>query len=315
MSLQRRLVARIAGGCLAALAVTSGVAVAQVARVSGVVREEGGQPLKGATIVAQNPAIGQSFTATTDDKGRFQMIGLRGGEWRFIAQAPGFSPEGGMLNIRSGGPNVPLTFELKHSGVAFFGALGGIVNKELQQELAQADGLYSQGKWDEAIAAYRAIGTKVPVLTSINLQIASAYRQKKDYDAAIAAYGEVLKAEPGNDHAKIDLAMTLLQRGDPQTAETTLIDAAQKPDAAREVFYSLGEVKLAENDLDGASTWFQKAAAADPFWAKPLVRLGEAAMKKGDTAGAARLLARAVEVDPTAPEAATAKTVLASLNK
>jgi tetratricopeptide (TPR) repeat protein len=81
------------------------------------------------------------------------------------------------------------------------------------------------------------------------------------------------------------------------------------------VFYSLGEVYLAADDLAGATTWFQKAADADPFWAKPLLRLGEAAIKKGDTAGAARLLARAVDVDPTAPEAATAKSVLASLNK
>ena len=28
------------------------------------------------------------------------MIGLRSGEWRFIAQAPGHSPEGGMLVVR-----------------------------------------------------------------------------------------------------------------------------------------------------------------------------------------------------------------------
>ena len=46
-------------------------AAAQVGRVGGVVKDEGGQPLKGATITAENADIGQSFTATTDDKGRF----------------------------------------------------------------------------------------------------------------------------------------------------------------------------------------------------------------------------------------------------
>jgi Flp pilus assembly protein TadD len=293
----------------------AGVAAAQNGRVSGVVREEGGQPLKGATITADNRSIGQSFTATTDDKGRFQMIGLRAGEWRFIAQAPGFAAEGGMLNVRTGGPNVPINFQLKHTGVAFFGALGGVVNKDLQQQLADADGLYAQEKWDDAIAAYREILARVPVLTAINLQIASAYRHKKDYDAAVAAYNEVLKAEPDEDRARIELAMTALERGDVSTAESTLLAAADRPDAPREVFYSLGEVKLAASDADGAASWFEKASAADPFWAKPLVRLGEAAIRKGDTAGAAKLLTRAVEVDPTAPEAATAKTVLASLNK
>ncbi len=310
--LQRRVVARVIGGVLAVLSL-AGIAAAQNGRVSGVVREAGGQPLKGATVTADNQSIGQSFTATTDDKGRFNMIGLRGGEWRFIAQAPGYSPEGGLLNVRTGAPNVPITFDLKHSGVAFFGALGGVSSKDLQADLAAADALYSQQKWDDAIAAYRAIIVRVPVVTAINLQIAAAYRNKKDYDGAIAAYNELLKTEPGNDKATIEIAMTELERGNPRKAEEVLLQAAGQTDAPREIFYGLGEVKLAENDAAAAASWFEKASAADPFWAKPLLKLGEAAMKKGDSAGAARLLARAVEVDPTAPEAVTAKTVLASL--
>jgi Flp pilus assembly protein TadD len=290
-----------------------GVAGAQNGRVAGIVREEGGQPLKGATVTAENQQFGQSFTATTDDKGRFNMIGLRSGDWRFIAQAPGFSPEGGMLAVRGGGQNGPITFGLKHSGVAFFGALGGVISKDLQADLAAADGLYAQKKWDESIAAYRAILTRAPVITAIHLQIASAYRQKKDYDAALATYRELLKVEPANGKARIEMAMTSLERGEPPIAEEMLLRAAEEPDATREVFYSLGEVKLASKDSAGAVAWFEKASKADPFWAKPLLRLGEDAMQRGDRAGAARLLARAVEVDPTAPEAVTAKAVLASL--
>jgi len=311
---QRHFATRLVAGVFVLLSFAT-AAAAQNGRVSGLVRQEGGQPLKGATVTAENEAIGQTFTATTDEKGRFNMIGLRSGDWRFIAQAPGFSPEGGRLVVRSGGQNPPIGFELKHSGVAFFGALGGIVNKDLQGDLASADVLFSQKKWDEAIAAYRSILAKVPVLTSINLQIASAYRNKKDYDSALAAYSDLLKAEPGNSLATLEIAMTALERGDTQTAEDTLTRAAGEADAPREVFYSLGEVKLAANDADGANSWFEKAAKADPFWAKPLLKLGEAAIKKGDNASAARLLARAVEVDPTAPEAATAKSTLASLNK
>ncbi|MGE3958293.1 MAG: tetratricopeptide repeat protein [Vicinamibacterales bacterium] len=309
-----RLVARVVAGVLVTLSLTA-TADAQSGRVSGIVREEGGQPLKGATITADNPAIGQSFTATTDDKGRFNMIGLRSGEWRFIAQAPGFSPEGGMLSVRSGGQNVPLTFELKHSGVAFFGALGGIMAKDLQADLAEADALFEQQKWDDAIAAYRTVLNKAPVITSINLQIAAAYRNKKDFDAALAAYDDLLKAEPANVRARIEIAMTSLQRGDVRAADDALTRAAAEPTASREVFFSLAEVKLAANDVDGATTWFEKAAKADPFWAKPLLKLGEAALKKGDTAGASRLLARAIEVEPSAPEATAARNTLESLKK
>lgn len=309
-----RFVARLLAGVVLVSSLAS-TALAQNGRVNGVVREEGGQPLKGATITAENQAIGQSFTATTDDKGRFNMIGLRSGEWRFIAQAPGYSPEGGMMAIRSGGQNFPLTFELKHSGVAFFGALGGIMGKDLQADLAAADALYTQKKWDEAIAAYRAVLNKAPVITTINLQIAAAYRNKKDYDSALAAYNDLLKAEPANDRAKIEIAMTALERGDVAGAEASLAPVAAAPGASREMLFGMGEIRLAANDTEGAAAWFDRASKADPFWAKPLVKLGEAALKKGDAASAQRLLARAVEVDPTAPEADAARTALASLKK
>src|SRR6478735_9677143 len=99
-------------------------AAAQVGRVNGVVKGEDGQPLKGATVTAENVNIAQSFTATTDDKGRFTMIGLRAGQWRFIAQAPGFMPDAGEMPVRMGAPNPPITFVLKKTGVANFGALG-----------------------------------------------------------------------------------------------------------------------------------------------------------------------------------------------
>jgi Tfp pilus assembly protein PilF len=312
--LHRRLVAWVVGGVLTSM-FTAAAAFAQTGRVSGVVHEEGGQPLKGATVTADNRAFGQTFTATTDDKGRFQMIGLRNGEWRFIAQAPGHSPEGGLLNVRTGAPNPPLTFELKHSGVAFFGALGGVMSKDLQAELSAADALYDEKKWDEAIAAYRAVLARLPVLSEVNLQIAAAYRNKKDYDAAMAAYGDLLKTDPSNAHAKMEIASTWLERGNAQKAEETLTSAAAEANAPREVFYQLGEVKLAGNDAGAAKTWFEKASSADPSWAKPLVRLGEISVKTGDSAAAARLLAQAIEVDPTAPEAAAARAALESLKK
>src|SRR5262249_36495655 len=169
------------------------------------------QPIKGATVTADNPnASPSSFTATTDDKGRFSIIGLRKGDWTFTAQAPGFSPETGRLPVQTiGTPNPPLTFTLKKGGGGpAASALGSMAAKDLQAELAAADALYNAQKWDESIAAYRAIMAKAPSLSVINLQVAAAYRNKKDYDSALAAYNDLLKADPNNDKAKIGIGMT-----------------------------------------------------------------------------------------------------------
>src|SRR5207248_1573160 len=67
-------------------------AAAQAGRVTGVVKDDHGDPVKSATIIAENPdASPASFTSTSDEKGRFGIIGLRSGVWQMRASAPGYA--------------------------------------------------------------------------------------------------------------------------------------------------------------------------------------------------------------------------------
>ena len=307
-------------GLLAALFVVAvaGTSAAQTGRVGGVVKDEQGNPIKGATITAENPgASPSSFTATTDDKGRFSIIGLKAGGWSFAAQAPGFAPEAGKLNVSTiGAPNPPLTFTMKKGGGAGpASALGNMAAKDLQADLQAADLLYNSQKYDEAVAAYRQIMAKAPALSVINLQIAAAYRNKKEYDNAIAAYNDLLKVDPTNDKAIVGLGMTNLEKGDLTAAEDTLTKAAEGPKPTREVFYNLGEVKFSKGQTDEAATWYQKAADLDPTWGKPIFKLALVALNKGDKDGTIKMMEKVISTDPTSPEAAQAKTVIEQLKK
>ena len=314
---QPRILIRGVLAAVAALAVAAS-AIAQTGRVGGTVKDDTGQPIKGATITAENPgASPSSFTATTDDKGRFSIIGLRTGQWTFTAQAPGFGPETGRMPVNTiGAPNPPLTFTLKKGGGgAPAGALGGVAAKDLQTELAAADNFYNQQKWDEAVAAYRAIMTKAPSLSVINLQIAAAYRNKKDYDAAIAAYNDLLKADPTNDKAIVGIGMTNLEKGDLKAAEDTLTRASQSAKPTREVFYNLGEVKFAKGATDEAASLYQKAADMDPSWGKPLFKLALVQLNKGDKEATIKALEKVIVADPMSAEATQAKQVIEQLKK
>jgi thioredoxin-like negative regulator of GroEL len=306
---------------LAALFVVAfaAAAAAQTGRVGGVVKDEAGNPIKGATVTAENPAASpSSFTATTDDKGRFSIIGLKSGSWSFAAQAPGYGPEAGKLNVSTiGAPNPPLTFTMKKGGGAAgpSSALGSAAAKDLQADLATADALYNSQKYDEAIAAYRQIMAKAPALSVINLQIAAAYRNKKEYDNAIAAYNDLLKTDPGNDKAIVGLGMTNLEKGDLKAAEDTLTKAAQGTRPTREVFYNLGEVKFSKGETDEAAKWYQKAVDLDPTWGKPVFKLALVQLNKGDKDSTIKMLEKVISVDPTSQEAAQAKTVIEQLKK
>ena len=307
-------------GVLAAVLVVAlaASAAAQTGRVGGVVKDEAGNPIKGATVTAENPAASpSSFTATTDDKGRFSLIGLRAGGWSFSAQAPGFGPEAGKLNVSTiGAPNPPLQFTMRKGGSAGpTSALGGTAAKDLQADLTAADQLYNAQKYDESIAAYRQIIAKAPALNVINLQIAAAYRNKKEYDNALVAYNELLKTDPNNDKAIVGIGMTNLEKGDLKAAEDTLTKAAQGPKPTREVFYNLGEVKFAKGATDEAATWYQKASDLDPSWGKPIFKLALVQLNKGDKDATITMLEKVISADPTSPEAAQAKTVIEQLKK
>jgi tetratricopeptide (TPR) repeat protein len=297
-------------------ALFAGEAAAQVGRVNGVVKDDSGNPVKGATVTAVNPNIGPTtYTATTDDKGRFTIIGLRAGQWRFGASAPGYAGDVGELSVRFGSPNATLALTLRKNGPLATAPLGSVTAREIQSQLTAADAFFNQQKWDEAIAAYKAIVARTPALSVVHLQIAASYRNKKDYDSAVAAYEALLAADPGNQKAKVGIAAVSLERGDAATAEATLSAAAESADAGRDVYYNLAELKSTNGNAAEAAQFYRKAADADPAWGKPRYKLGLLAMKSGDNAGAARFMTDVVTVDPTSQEAALARTALEQLKK
>jgi len=303
---------------VAALVLSALPAAAQTGRIGGTVKDATNQaPLKGATITAENPgASPSSFTATTDDKGRYSIIGLKTGSWKVTAAAPGFSPSSGNVPVRSlGAPMPPVDFALAPGAAGPAGALAGVNTKELQIELQKAMDLANSGQHDAAITAYNAILTKTPALTMINGQIAQVQRMKKDYDGAIASYQKVIAADPNNDRAKIEIGMTYLEKGDFANAEKSLLEVASSVNANREVFYNLGEVKFAKGETDEAVKYYQRASDMDAAWGKPIFKLGLAKLQKADTAGAIELMNKVIAADPNSPEAAQAKALIEQLKK
>lgn len=306
-----------AAALVLALVVSALPAAAQTGRVGGTIKDPQGQPVKGATITAENPAASpSSFTATTDDRGRYSIIGLKTGTWKVTAVAPGFSPSSGNVPVRSlGSPMPPVDFVLAPGAAGPAGALAGVNTKELQIEIQKAIDLANGGQHDAAIAAYEALLVKTPALTMLNGQIAQVKRLKKDYDGAITSYQKVLAADPNNDKSKIEIGMTYLEKGDFANAEKSLLEVATSTSASREVFYSLGEVQFAKGDTDEAVKQYQRAFDMDGTWAKPLFKIGLAKLQKADMAGALEIMEKVIVVDPNSPEAAQAKGLIAQLKK
>ena len=294
---------------VAALVVSAAPASAQVGRIGGTIKDQNGQPIKGATVTAENPSASpSSFTATTDDRGRYSIIGLKSGSWKITAVAPGFQASSGNVPVRTvGAPLPPVDFVLAPGAGGAAGALAGVNTKELQAELAKAEEMMNGQQYDAAIAAYQAMLAKTPALTMLNMQIGRAQRMKKDYDGALASYKALLAAEPTNDRAKIEVGMTNLEKGDFNAAEAALLEVSQSTSANREVFYNLGEVKFAKGETDEAVKYYQRAVDIDGNWGKPLFKMGLAKLVVSPEQQALTVTLRALPVFPFASLANAAK--------
>jgi tetratricopeptide (TPR) repeat protein len=187
-------------------------AAAQTGRATGTVRDQGGKPIRSAIIRADNPAAyPPKVTSTSDDKGRWAMIGLGSGEWRFTVEAAGYVPQTGSVVVRSAG-TPPLAFVLPRDP----GPVPGALDKNIQQQIAEANAQRDQGRLDQAISAYQEIRSKNQKLTGVNFLLADTYRRKaaaeRDPAAkrtllqqAIGAYDELLKTDASNERARTEL--------------------------------------------------------------------------------------------------------------
>ncbi len=186
---------------------------AQTARATGIVRDASGKAIRGAVVKATNEnAHPGRVTSTTDDKGRWAMIGLQTGTWQFEVEASGYVGQNLTSPVRVAAP-ASLAFTL----IRDLGPIPGALDKNIAQQVIDANTLRDQGRLDQALAAYQEIRTKNPRLTSISLVLGDAYRKKASQEQnttartallelAVSSYNDALKTDAANDRAKSELA-------------------------------------------------------------------------------------------------------------
>jgi tetratricopeptide (TPR) repeat protein len=220
--------------CWAALALASpSAAQPLVGRLTGSVKTLTGQPIKAATIRAVNPtAIPSEFTATSDQRGEWAILGIRGGLWEVTASVPGFESSTVAVSTTLSMNNPKVQFVLV--GTPVKGAMDGVDTKQLQAMLSAAESLMAQEKWDEAAAEYRNILAMAPALDTVNLALGRALLLKKDYAGASAAFGDVLKNDARNQKALVGLGRTQYEQGNRAAAIATLEQAVSIDGATSE---------------------------------------------------------------------------------
>lgn len=302
------------------------VAWAQTATLEGTVKDENGQPLKGATIVLDRTDIKGHYTVKTDKKGHWLYTGLPLGTFNISCVVNGKTVDqvNGVKAQFGEDANKPIDFDLRaakqqQQATAAANANGQLTPqqergmtaeqkakyeaqlKQREEQIKKNKALndaYNAGKaaMEQAQADTDPAKKAADYQTAVdNLTKASEIdpNQLAVWDNLGEAYYDLGKAQTGDQRNKsLDQAVAAYQKS-----------LALKPDDAA-VYNQIGNVYGAEHKIPEAEEALTKAAQLDPSMAaKAYFNMGANLVNSGQGDKAAEFFKKATEADPNYAEA------------
>jgi tetratricopeptide (TPR) repeat protein len=168
--------------------------------------------------------------------------------------------------------------------------------------VASGDGYVARHEFKEAAIEYRNALDQTPRDVEIELKLAHAYEQAKDYERAYRSYVRAAELDVHRTDAHRWLAEFLLQNGRFEDAQRHA--SAMLEDNASDVhaLILLASASAALRDRAAALTWVQQALAVDPASATAHTMLGTLRLTGGDRNRARDAFVKATQLAPTSAE-------------
>jgi tetratricopeptide (TPR) repeat protein len=287
-------------------------------RVNGVVTDESGKPLEGATIRLRHEKIPDNGPADlkTDKKGKWSYLGLLGGPWTVRVVAEGYVPSEGVVNVNEFAPNPLISLKLRKPTAQEAEAGGDPKMKEAQAQIDKGDALLQQKNAAGARAEYE---KALPLLEGANRRIvmkriATCQMLEGDDAAAVDTLKAVLAEAPDDaDALRLIVDRLIVLKRDAEAQEYM----AKMPQGASGVdpntILNMGINLYNENKLAEAVAKFEQVVSLKPDWADGYYYRGLAnlAQGKGDLAKAD--FQKVLELDPNHQYANDCREFLKSL--
>lgn len=309
-----------------------GQAWAGQARLQGLIKDESGKPIQGATITLRK-GTGRVEVKndgpkqlTTDKNGKWAILGLANGPWGILIQKEGYMDSEGQINAEEHpiGPVQPINITLKKPSQEQLQAAqaaqaqqqGPSAGAQAKAALENANNLLAQGKYADARAAYEEGMSKLEdksLHPAIYRAIADSYYKEGNTNAAIDTLKKSLELAP-NDPDTLQLMVNLLAAaGREEEAKTYMAKLPQGTKVDPAIGLNVGIKAFNEGKMDAALKEFNDVIAANPSLADAYYYRAMVFLNKSQNAQAKADLNKLLELDPNSKFAKDAKDFLKEL--
>jgi len=297
-------------------------------RLQGLLRDEAGKPIQGATITLRkgtgpvDPKADGPKPLTTDKNGKWAILGLANGPWGILIQKEGYIDSEGRIGVEEHpiGPVQPVNITLRkptqeqiQAAQAQQAPSGGA---QAKAAIEKANALLAQSKYAEARAAYEEGLSKLEdksLHPAIYRAIADSYYKEGNTNGAVDTLKKALEIAP-NDPDTLQLMVNLLAAaGREEEAKTYMAKLPQGTKVDPAIGLNVGIKAFNEGKMDAALKEFNDVIAGNPSLADAYYYRAMVYLNKSQNAQAKADLNKLLELDPNSKFAKDAKDFLKEL--
>ncbi len=278
-------------------------------RQIGFVYDEEGNPLEGAKVKLLYVKRGSGFELTTDVKGKWVAIGVKGGTWHIDFEMPGYMTKKITWNIKDFRQiNLPLEVKLKK-------VEGLVLTDKLKEDFKIGNALYEEGKYEEAIGIFTTIVEKFPNAYIVSLNIGNCYFQMENYDEAEKFYMMVIQEEPDNYGALMGIGNCYTNRDDIEKAMEWYNKIEFEKIEDPTVLFNVGTIFKNNARYEEALKYYKKSVEIDEDFLDGIYQLGLTYLTLGKNAEALNEFENYLLHDPDSERTSQVKGFIEYLKK
>lgn len=296
-------------------------AQAQVAtgkgRLNGIVMQQDGTPIAGATVVLTHTPTGDSWELTTNEDGRWIKGNMGRGSWNIDITAPGYSPSAQSVRVSEINRSKPVQTYLEAGVPAEGEGEGMLFGGELGERIGVGNELYSARDFQGALTVFEALLNEYgaqdnpnPNLYLMHINAGNAAFELDDHAKATEHFQAALAVDSTNTGARMGMATVFMMQRDLDSALAQLeqIDLSTISDPI--VFYNIGSLLFEQGQSAPAQRYYELAIARDAGFADAHMQLALSLIQQGKMADAKAHLQKVIELDPESQDAALAQDFL-----